>query len=219
MTYHIVTLFPKIYQGFLESSLIYKAQRNGLLNFKIYDLREFGLGKRKITDTKPFGGGPGMILRIEPVVNCVNKIRENIKQGSKIESLIFSATGQKYDQNMAKKLAGQDDLILICPRYEGFDARITQATGSRELSIGNYILMGGDIAALTVIESSSRLILGVLGKTKSLIDESFSKKGYLEYPQYTKPQVYKEMRVPHTIISGNHKEIELWKKNNSKTLV
>jgi len=211
MTFHIITIFPELFSDFVKTSLIKRAINNSIIKIKIYDLRKYGLGKRKAVDSKPYGGGVGMLLRVEPVYNCVKDIK---KISPKAVVYILTPKGTLLNQKKILKISKKKSIILICGRYEGFDQRIFNLLKAKPISIGNFILMGGEVPAMAIIEAASRLIPGVLGKTKSSQNESFSC-NLLENPQYTLPSKFRNNSVPKILLSGNHKLIDTWRKEKS----
>ncbi len=216
--FKIITLFPDFIDSIKEYSIIKRAVANGLIKIETIDLRKFGLGKYKQVDDKPFGGGVGMLLRVDVVNDALKSTTSRSKKNRK--TVLLSPQGEHFNQQMSKDMAELDEIILICGHYEGFDHRIRSFV-DKEISIGPYILTGGEIPAMVLIDSISRLKEGVLGKTQSHMTETFSvidKKQIIEYPQYTKPRIYKGKKVPDILLSGNHKEIEAWKSRNTKKL-
>lgn len=191
---------------------------------KIHDLRDFTQDKHRKVDDTPYGGGAGMILKIEPIFESIKSIKSKGPESSKTRTILFSAKGKRYTQADAKRLSKYDRLILICGRYEGVDERVAEQIADEEISIGDYVLTGGEIPAMIVVDSLTRLIPGVLGNPKSIQDEShnflqtknYKLKTNLEYPQYTKPEEWNGWKVPEVLLSGNHKEIENWRKKHSK---
>lgn len=212
----ILCLFPKSLERFFSLGLLAKAQEEGLLQITLHDLRKWSGDKRKSVDDRPYGGGAGMILKIEPLAAAIKEIKSTFV---KTPYVIFtSPSGTKYNQSKAKSLLKKRNLIIVCGRYEGVDERFIKSQVDEEISIGDYILNGGEAAALVMVESLSRLIPGVLGNEHSLKEESFNR-GLLEYPQYTRPEVFKNKKVPAILLSGNHQKIKLWrfKKSLEKT--
>src|SRR5664280_310323 len=195
----------------LNFSLLKKAQEKGLLNICLHDIRNWANDKHKMTDDAPYGGGCGMVMKVEPVEKALAAIR-----CPEDDSLVVLMTpqGEIFNQKIAAQLAEKKQIIIICGRYEGVDERIREHLVDREISIGDYILTGGELAALILIDAVSRLIPDVLGNPESTLDESFSH-NFLEYPQYTRPAEYKGWMVPDVLLSGNHAEIELWHKRES----
>lgn len=219
MKFDIITIFPHIFDSYFSESLIKKAQDNRLIEIKIHDLRNFSKDKWGNVDDKPYGGGRGMVMKIEPIYRAVNTIKE--KNGKVI---FFSPRGKKYSQSVATELTKHNQLILICGRYEGVDERVNNHLADETISIGDYILTGGEIPAMAIVESVSRLIPGVVGIDKEgFLDERMVGKGMVEYPQYTRPEVFqtkegKKWKVPDVLLSGHHKNIEKWKENKGKII-
>lgn len=215
MKIQVITLFPDMFSGVFNASMLWKAQDKGLAEFSIIDLREFGLGPRRQVDDTPYGGGDGMLLKPEPLFAAVRKAKDNDPEA---EVLLMTPRGQRWHQAMATEtaLVGRG-LIFICGRYEGYDERIT-ALVDRQVSVGDYVLTGGELPAMTIIDSVVRLIPGVLGGENSAAIESFSDGVTLEFPQYTRPEEFEGMRVPEVLLSGNHAAIEAWRKANSEKI-
>jgi len=214
MRFNIITIFPKIFDSYLKESLILKAQKNKIIDIKIWNLRDFSKYKRKTVDDKPFGGGPGMVLKVEPIYQAVNFIK-NKNKNKKKRVILFSPRGKELNLKVLKRLLKYDELILICGRYEGVDERVSKYVADEEISIGNYILSGGELPALVLIESLSRLIPGFLGKYESLEYTRGS------WPAYTRPAVFSpkkniKWKVPNVLLSGDHKKIEEWRKKYLK---
>lgn len=239
MRFDIITIFPDIFEGFLKGSLIQKAQAKGLIRVRVHDLRQWAKDRHKTVDDKPFGGGRGMVFKIEPIFKAVTSLsKSKIKipndqsnpkpkiQRSKI--ILLTPRGQKFNQKTAYQFSKLDQLIMICGRYEGVDERVAKYIADVELSIGDYVLMGGEVPAMVVIETVARLVPGVLGKSE-LLPERMPKsrgragKGFIEYPQYTRPEVFEPQRgvrwrVPKVLLSGDHEKIEAWRKKHSKII-
>jgi len=214
MRFNIITIFPKIFDSYLKESLILKAQKNKIIDIKIWNLRDFSKDKRKTVDDKPFGGGPGMVLKVEPIYQAVNFIK-NKNKNKKKRVILFSPRGKELNLKVLKRLLKYDELILICGRYEGVDERVSKYIADEEISIGNYILSGGELPALVLIEALSRLIPGFLGKYESLEYTRGS------WPAYTRPAVFSpkknvKWKVPNVLLSGDHKKIEEWRKKYLK---
>lgn len=209
----VVTLFPEMFDGVLNSSMMWKAQDKGLIEFRMINLRDFGLGPRKTVDDTPYGGGDGMLLMPEPLFAAV----ENAKAyDPEAKVLIMTPRGQRWRQATAQAWSDSNDgYIFICGRYEGYDERI-MALVDEEVSVGDYVLTGGELPAMTIIDSIVRLIPGVLGGENSAAIESFSDGETLEFPQYTRPEDFRGMKVPDVLLSGHHAEIEKWRVANSK---
>ena len=210
MQFDVITLFPDFVKKYSDFGIIGRACKEEKIQINTVDLRHFGLGKHKQVDDLPYGGGVGLIFMIEPLFNAINSIDK--KKKSKV--LITSASGEKWDQKFADKLKTVEQLIIICGRYEGFDERITNVV-DYEVCLGDFILTGGELCALTVIDSVSRLIPGVLKKEETLEEESF-KNGLLEYPQYTRPNEFNGWKVPDVLLSGHHAEIKKWREEQAK---
>lgn len=209
MQIHIVTLFPDMFKGPFAESIVKRAQEKKLVEIEVHNLRKWAIDKRGTVDDKPYGGGVGMVLRPEPVFNAVGEIK---KPNSKI--ILLSASGIPYTQKKATDYSKLDNIILICGHYEGVDQRVADYLIDEEISIGDYVLTGGEIPAMVIVDSVVRLIPGVLEKPEATLFESFSKP-VLEHPQYTRPEEYKGYKVPEVLLSGHHKEIEKWRKEKS----
>lgn len=211
--FQVITLFPDMFTGVFGSSMMWKAQKDGLVDLTTIDLREFGLGPRRQVDDTPYGGGDGMLLMVEPLWNAVKKAKENDPTA---KVLIMTPRGVRWKQSLAQEYSEQDHgYIFICGRYEGYDERIMQLVDG-EVSVGDYVLTGGELPAMTIIDSIVRLIPGVLGGAESAAIESFSDGETLEFPQYTRPEVWNDLQVPSVLLSGNHAEIAKWRAANSK---
>jgi tRNA (guanine37-N1)-methyltransferase len=212
MRIDVITLFPALFEEPLRTSLLGKALADGILDVAIHDLRPHGIGKHHAVDDQPYGGGAGMVLRPEPIGAAVAELRV---PGS--HTILMSPRGELLDHAGVRRLANFDHLIVICGRYEGVDERVAQRVADEEISIGDYVLSGGELAALVVIESVSRLMPGVLGNEESLRVESHSA-GLLEYPQYTRPAEWEGLRVPDVLVSGDHGAVERWRREESERL-
>lgn len=210
MKIDILTIFPDYFSSPLKQSLIAKSIEKGILDIKVWNIRDFSKDKHKMVDDVPYGGGSGMIMKIEPLVECLDEVENYRGKGLKI---LLTPSGEVFDYRMAKDLSGYEHLIFICGRYEGIDARIEHFI-DREISIGDYITMGGEVAALVIIEASIRFVKGVVGKNESVTFESFYD-GLLEYPQYTRPYDFRGYKVPEVLLSGDHKRILDWRKEQS----
>jgi len=228
MKFDIITIFPDLFKGFLSESLLARAQKKKLISIKTHNLRRWTTDNHKTVDGRPYGGGAGMILKIEPIYKAVKSLKSKIVN-RKSRVILLSAKGKTFTQKDARRLLKYDQLIFICGRYEGVDERVVKYVADEEISIGNYVLFGGEVASMVVIEAVSRLIPGVIQKEESIINESFSDKeaSEKEYPQYTRPEVFHpakklkankliSWKVPDVLLSGDHKKIKEWREKNSK---
>lgn len=208
----VITLFPEMFDGVLNSSMLWKAQKDNLIQFELINLRDYGLGPRKQVDDTPYGGGDGMLLMPEPLFEAINEAKKNIPNAKVI---LMTPRGKIFKQKLAKEMAdSNDDYIFVCGRYEGFDERVFEVADGA-ISIGDYVLTGGELPAMVIIDSITRLIPGVLGGENSALIESFSDGETLEFPQYTRPSEYEGLKVPEVLLSGNHGEIAKWRKEHS----
>lgn len=205
----ILTLFPEMFKGPFDESIIKRAQKKGLVEIKIHNLRKWAKDKHKTVDDRPFGGGVGMVLMVEPIDKALKELR---KKGSRV--ILLTPQGKVFHQKKAKKLAGEKHLIFICGHYEGVDERIREHLVDEEISIGDYVLTGGELPAMVVVDTIVRLVPKVLKKEEAIKNESFASKT-LEYPQYTRPASYQGWKVPAVLLSGNHKKIEEWRKKKA----
>jgi len=211
MIFDILTIFPDIFRSPLSESLMKKAIDKGLIQIRVWNLRDFTEDKHHMTDDYPYGGGAGMVMKPEPLFRAVEQIKA---QSADAQSILLSPQGERFHQGLARGLSQHKHWILICGRYEGIDERVRLGAVDREISIGDYILNGGEIPALVFIEAISRHVPGFLGSEKSVAEDSFSD-GFLEYPQYTRPPVFGGMAVPEVLLSGNHAEIQRWRRKES----
>jgi len=210
MKIHVLTLFPEMFPGVFGSSILKKAQEKGLVEIHVSNIRDFSDNKHKQVDDYPYGGGAGMVLKPEPVFRAV----EEITQGKNPRIILMCPQGERFTQKKAEELAQEEELVLICGHYEGYDERIREHLVTDEISIGDFVLTGGEIPAMAVIDAVVRLIPGVLGQEASHIHDSFST-GLLEHPHYTRPQDFRGMKVPDVLLSGNHQKIEEWRMEQS----
>ena len=218
MKFKVITLFPEFIKTLENYSVIGRAANKGIIKIEPINLRDFGLGSYKQVDDKPYGGGPGMLLRVDVLHQAIQKA--NLRSSKNRRIILLSPDGKTFDQAKAEELTNFNEIVLVCGHYEGFDARVEDFVDEK-ISVGNYIVSGGELPALTVIDAVSRLIPGVLGKDESNQDESFSQKDderYLEYPQYTRPEEFRGKKVPDILISGDHQEIEKWRKQSRKPI-
>jgi len=218
MNFHIVTIFPEVFKKYFQVGVIGRAQETGKIRVDVYNLRDYSKNKHLKVDNTPYGGGPGMVMAVQPIVDCIEFIKKQIKQGNpdiseeELKVILFAAKGKKFNQKKAVQYKKLKHLILICGRYEGVDERVAEYIADEELSIGEYILSGGELPAMTVVDATSRLIPGVLGNEKSLDSESYSEEGFdPDFPVYTKPEKFGNWEVPKVLLSGNHGEIGKWR--------
>jgi tRNA (guanine37-N1)-methyltransferase len=210
MKIQVVTLFPEMFENVLNTSMLWKAQEKNLVEYKLINLRNFGLGPRKQVDDTPYGGGDGMVLKPEPLFEAVEHAK---KEDPDAQVLLMTPRGETFNQELAREFAvTESGLIIICGRYEGYDERITTLV-DKQISIGQYVLTGGELPAMVIIDTVTRLVPGVLGGETSAINESFSEGQILEYPQYTRPEEFRGLKVPDILLSGHHAEIEKWRKS------
>jgi tRNA (guanine37-N1)-methyltransferase len=209
----IVTLFPGMFQGVLGESILRRAQEQGLTKVGLVNLRDFSKDRHKKVDAPPYGGGPGMVIMADPVFDAVEHLRKNGREDSLV--VLLTPGGVRYDQTLCQELSKQKGLILLCGHYEGFDERVSQGLSPLEVSIGDYVLTGGEIPAMVLLDSVVRQIPGVLGSAASLAQESFTGGG-LEYPQYTRPPEVRGMSVPTVLLSGDHQAIAQWREEQAK---
>jgi len=211
MIFDILTIFPEIFRSPLSESLIKRALDKGVLQVRIWNLRDFTTDKHRTTDDYPYGGGAGMVMKADPIFRAVEEIKSNHPEA---RTILLTPQGERFHQGLARDLSEQKHWILICGRYEGLDERVRLGLVDREISIGDYILGGGEIPALVFMEVVSRYVPGFLGSDQSIEEESFSD-GLLEYPQYTRPPLFRGMEVPEVLLSGNHAEIRRWRRRES----
>ena len=209
MKFTVLSLFPEILDGFFQSSLMKKAVERGLIQIEFVNIRDFATDKHKTCDDIPYGGGAGMVLKPEPLASALDSVGAGQKR-----TLYPTPSGRLFNQQAAREFAKEDELVFICGRYEGIDQRIIDDYVDDEVSIGDYVLSSGEIASLVIIDAVYRLREGVI-KARSLEEESFSDRFFLEYPQYTRPEVFRDQRVPEVLLSGHHKNIEAWRRDKS----
>lgn len=210
----ILTIFPEMFVSPFSESIIKRAQEKELVNIKILDIRDFTKDKHRSVDDYSYGGGPGMVLKPEPIIEAMEHLRNEQKIGLNSKIIISSAQGKKFNQKIAKRLSIHENLVFICGRYEGIDERVSRLLKAEELSIGDYVMTGGEIPVMVMVDVIIRMIPGVLGKEESMINDSFYN-GLLDYPHFTRPEKYKGHEVPGVLLSGNHKKIEIWRKKQS----
>ena len=215
MNINIITIFPEMFGSIFSTSILKIAQKKQLLKIKIHNLRNFTEDKHRKVDSTPYGGGPGMVFKCEPIFKAVEAIGKGVKgKGKRAKVILLSPKGKTLDQKLVKVLVKNKQLTLICGHYEGVDERIRKSLVDEEISIGDYVLSGGELAAMGLVDSLARLIPGVVGDYESVKQESFEK-DLLDYPYYTRPQVYRGQKVPSVLLSGNHKKIEEWRRKQA----
>ncbi|HBR17414.1 MAG: tRNA (guanosine(37)-N1)-methyltransferase TrmD [Deltaproteobacteria bacterium RIFCSPLOWO2_12_FULL_43_16] len=212
MRFDILTIFPDFFGSPLKQSILGKAIEKGLIDVGIHNIRDFALDKHNTTDDSPYGGGDGMVMKVEPIVRAVEAVKGSRK--SEVKVILTTPQGRQLNQQIAAELAQSSNLIIICGRYEGVDERVKELVVDMEVSIGDYVLGGGEIPALVIVDAVTRLVPGVLGSDMSARDDSFSE-GLLEYPQYTRPESFRGLTVPDILLSGNHQKIKNWRRRES----
>lgn len=211
MRIDVLTLFPDLFSGYLGESLLHKAIERGLIDVRLHDIRQWSNDKHQKVDDRPYGGGPGMVLKVEPVVACVEQVRAEVERPGRL--LVMSPQGAKLTQPLVEELAAEPRLILVCGRYEGFDQRVFDILKPEEISIGDYVLNGGEVAAMVVIDAVIRLVPEVLGDEQSHVLDSFSSGNRgLEAAHYTRPREFRGLKVPEVLLSGDHAAIERWRR-------
>ena len=223
LTFDIITIFPGIFNGFLKESLIARAQKKGLIKIRIHNLRKWAKDRHKTVDDRPFGGGLGMVLKVEPIFKAVKSIYRSRTPIDKKKVILFTPRGKKFNQKTAYRLSKLNQIIMICGRYEGVDERVARHIADMELSIGDYDLMGGDLPSQVLMETVTRLIPGAIGKPALLKERITKEKGFIEYPQYTRPEVFSPKKgvcwkVPKVLLSGHHQKIAEWRKKHRKII-
>ena len=214
MVFHILTIFPEMFNGFLNESILKKAQGKGVIEIQIHDIRDYSTNKHKKVDDTPYGGGAGMVFTPQPLFDCIEAVKQ---KAPKAPVIYLTPKGDRLTQVRVEKLSKKyDEVILLCGHYEGIDQRVIDALVDMEISIGDYVLSGGELAAMVVVDAVSRLVPGALGKEASHEEETFSKKldRKKEYPHYTKPSDFRGMKVPEVLLNGHHAEIEKWRRKN-----
>ena len=211
MKFDVLTLFPDMFASYLKEGILGRAIERGLVDVTLSNIRDFAKGPHRTVDDRPYGGGEGMVMKAGPIFRALQSVKRLESQGPVV---LFSPQGEPFTQEMAWEMVEWQQIILVCGRYEGVDERVRKTCIDMELSIGDYILNGGELAAMVVIEAVSRLIPDVLGGERSNLEESFEN-GLLEYPQYTRPRVFRDLEVPQVLLSGDHEKIRLWRKKES----
>ena len=208
----ILTIFPEMFTSVLDASILGRARQAGLIETKVTDIRPYSALKHKNTDDYPFGGGAGMLMMAQPIADA---IKAATPEGKAVKRVYMSPRGVPLTQALAQELSGEEELILLCGHYEGVDQRVLDKYIDLEISVGDYVLTGGEVAAMVLVDCVSRLVPGVLGSELSPCDESFSDAGLLEYPQYTRPRVFEDMEAPEVLLNGDHKKIEAWRREQA----
>ena len=209
-----MTLFPEMVEGVLSESIIGRAREGGFIEVACHNIRDFSLDKHRKTDDTPYGGGMGMVMTCQPIFDCFDEVRKNVSEGARTKVIYMSPKGRRFTHEVARELSEYDELIFLCGHYEGVDQRVIDAIVDDEISIGDYVVTGGEIPACIVIDATSRLLSGVLASKECYEDESVAS-GILEYPQYTKPRSFRGMDVPEVLFSGDHKKIAEWRLRES----
>jgi len=210
VTFHLVTIFPEFFKGPFEHGVVGRAAQAGLITIAIHNLRDWAADRHQTVDDRPFGGGEGMVLKPAPLFAAVEAILPTRTTQDRV--VLLSATGKRFAQQDARRLAGYANIVLICGRYEGVDQRVADHLADEELSIGDFVLSGGELAAAVILDATARLHPGVLGNAASALNESFSEEGALDCPQYTRPADFRTWTVPEVLLNGNHEEIKKWRK-------
>ena len=214
MRFDVLTLFPELFDSYMQQSLLKQALDNGLVEIHRWNFRDHAPGKHRSVDDKPYGGGPGMLLMCQPIFDCVAAVQAAVPEPGRL--VVLTPQGRRLTQRVVEELAGYKRLLLLCGRYEGFDQRIIEGLQPLEISAGDFICNGGEVPAMLVIDSVIRLVPGVLGDETSSKYESFADSGMLEYPQYTRPREFQGMAVPEVLLNGNHAEIAKWREATSR---
>jgi tRNA (guanine37-N1)-methyltransferase len=214
LKFHVLTIFPEFFRGPFEHGVVQKACQAGLIAIQVHDLRTWTYDRHKTVDDRPFGGGEGMLLKAAPIFEAVESIWPERDAGKKV--ILLSAQGRKFDQAKARELSQASELLLICGRYEGVDERVAQHLADEELSVGDFVMSGGELAAAIVVDAVARLKEGVLGNANSALEESFGTEGLLDCPQYTRPAEFRGWKVPDVLVGGNHEEIRKWRKKAAR---
>jgi tRNA (guanine37-N1)-methyltransferase len=210
MTFHVLTIFPEFFRGPFEHGVVERAHKAGLIQIRVHDLRTWTEDRHRTVDDRPFGGGEGMVLKPGPIFEAVESIWPDRAAGQR-KVVLLSAQGRKFDQAVAREFAGLNELLLICGRYEGVDERVAEYLADEELSVGDFVLSGGELAAAMVIDVVARLKEGVLGNRDSALYESFGEDGLLDCPQYTRPAEFRGWKAPEVLLGGNHEQIRQWR--------
>ena len=214
MRFHVLTLFPRMFSGPMDESIIGRARARGLVRLDVHDIRDYAQDRHRTADDYQHGGGPGMVMKPEPIFRAVETLRESAALSASAPVILLTPQGRRFEQRLAQELAELDEMALICGRYEGVDERVRRRLATDEISVGDYVIGGGELAAMVVIEAVARLKPGVVGSAESPANDSFSD-GLLQHPVYTRPAVFRDLRVPDILLSGNHAEIAKWRRRES----
>jgi tRNA (guanine37-N1)-methyltransferase len=214
MKFHVLTIFPEFFRGPFEHGVVPRARQAGLIEIQVHDLRSWTVDRHKTVDDRPFGGGEGMLLKPGPIFEAVESIWPERDASRRV--ILLSAQGRKFDQAKARELSQVSELLLICGRYEGVDERVAEHLADEELSVGDFVLSGGELAAAIIVDAVARLKEGVLGNANSAVEESFGTEGLLDCPQYTRPAEFRGWKVPEILVGGNHEEIRKWRKKAAR---
>lgn len=212
MRFDILTIFPEMFRGPFDHGIVRRARERGLVEIVVHDLRDFTTDKHRTVDDRPFGGGEGMVFKPEPIFRAVESMLGERFDRERVAVILLTPQGRVFTQAMARQLAERARIVLICGRYEGVDERVAEHLATHEISIGDYVLAGGEIPAMVIVEAVVRLLPGVLGCAESARRESFAEGGILDYPQYTRPADFRGLRVPEVLLSGHHAEIARWRR-------
>src|SRR5215510_13532965 len=230
MKFDIITIFPDFFVGPLSHGMVFQAQKRGRIEIRVHDLRDFTNDRHKTVDDRPFGGGPGMVLKPEPLFHAIRKIQaEKTTTATSQKVILLTPQGKRFEQQLATQMATLNEALLICGRYEGVDERVSECLVDEEISIGDYVLSGGELAACVFVDAVTRLLPGVLNNSSSAVNESFAvaedseiptNSSILDYPHYTRPEDFEGQRVPDVLLSGDHKRVECWRRKKAleKTL-
>jgi tRNA (guanine37-N1)-methyltransferase len=211
--FDIVTIFPKMVEGPLAEGIVARAITRGVIDVRVHDLRDFTTDRHRVVDDMPFGGGPGMVLKPEPLFGAVDRIRE--ERGIPGAVILTSPDGERLTHEVAKRLSALDHVVILCGRYEGVDERVREHLATEAISIGDYVLSGGELPALVIVDAVARLIPGVVGDEASVSGDTFARDGLLDFPQYTRPAEFRGLNVPPVLLSGHHAEIERWRRQQA----
>jgi len=222
MRFDIISIFPQMFEGYFSESIIARAVRQKLLDIRLHDLRRWSEGRHRQVDDRPFGGGPGMVMMVGPFCRAIRSLL--LRNRRKTRVILMSAKGKRFTHREAVRLSKYDRLVLLCGRYEGVDERVAKKVADEELSVGDFVLTGGELAAMVVVDAVSRQIPGVLGKEESLNQESHTEEGVTEYPQYTRPADFSPVRgqhwpIPKILLSGDHQKIEVWRQEKAREAI